>query len=251
MSKASTWPYPKWIAHRGAGKRAPENTLAAFKLGASFGYRMFECDVQVSADGVPFLLHDDTLDRTTTGHGLACAQTWAELRKLDAGSWHSPQYAGEPIPCLSEIAEFCRQHQRLLNIEIKPSPGEEERCGRLIAQAVEREWTGQGRDGSWPLLSSFKPEALQAARLTAGHLPRALLLEKMQRDSVGLAHALGCGAVILEQSQWEQAHVCAVTVQGMHCMTYTINDVGRAQHLSQMGITGLITDTLYHQEDGR
>ena len=61
------WPYPRWIAHRGAGKLAPENTLAAFRLGASHGYRMFECDVKLSADGIPFLLHDATLERTSNG----------------------------------------------------------------------------------------------------------------------------------------------------------------------------------------
>ena len=61
------WPYPRWIAHRGGGTLAPENTLAAFRLGASHGYRMFECDVKLSSDGVPFLLHDDTLERTAVG----------------------------------------------------------------------------------------------------------------------------------------------------------------------------------------
>ena len=65
------WPYPLWIAHRGAGKLAPENTLAAFRQGASFGYRAFECDVKLSADGQLFLLHDATLDRTTDGRGVA------------------------------------------------------------------------------------------------------------------------------------------------------------------------------------
>ena len=59
------WPYPRWVAHRGAGKLAPENTLAAFRLAAHHGYRMFECDVKLSADGVPFLMHDTTLQRTT------------------------------------------------------------------------------------------------------------------------------------------------------------------------------------------
>src|SRR5690606_33654791 len=67
--RMTTWPYPLWIAHRGAGKLAPENTLAAFRLGAAYGYRAFECDVKLSADGVPFLLHDATLERTTDGQG--------------------------------------------------------------------------------------------------------------------------------------------------------------------------------------
>ena len=83
------WPYPLWIAHRGAGRLAPENTLPAFELGARLGFAMFECDVQVSADGVPFLLHDLHLSRTTNGQGLAAAQTWDRLQCLDAGTWHS------------------------------------------------------------------------------------------------------------------------------------------------------------------
>jgi glycerophosphoryl diester phosphodiesterase len=73
------WPFPFWIAHRGAGQLAPENTLAAFRLGANRGYTAFECDVKLSADGVPFLLHDDTLERTTSGQGLAGNRGWSEL----------------------------------------------------------------------------------------------------------------------------------------------------------------------------
>ena len=85
------WPYPRWVAHRGAGKLAPENTLAAFRLGASHGYRAFECDVKLSADGVPFLLHDATLQRTTSGHGRAADLPWSELARLDAGSLAQPR----------------------------------------------------------------------------------------------------------------------------------------------------------------
>ena len=78
--------------------------LAAFRLGASHGYRMFECDVKLSADGVPFLLHDSTLERTTSGNGIAGEQTWDALSQLDAGSWHSRNFAGEPLPTLTNIA---------------------------------------------------------------------------------------------------------------------------------------------------
>ena len=94
----TSWPYPFWIAHRGAGKLAPENTLAAFRVGAEHGYRMFECDVKLSADSVPFLLHDATLDRTTSGHGVAGGLPWEALSQLDAGSWQSRSVAGEPVP---------------------------------------------------------------------------------------------------------------------------------------------------------
>ena len=73
MPALKPWPYPRWIAHRGAGKLAPENTLAAFRLGAQHGYRMFECDAKLSADGVPFLMHGATLEGTTNGRGIGGA----------------------------------------------------------------------------------------------------------------------------------------------------------------------------------
>ena len=117
------WPYPLWIAHRGAGKLAPENTLAAFRLGASFGFRAFECDVKLSGDDVPFLLHDAALERTTSGAGTAANKPWAELSRLDAGRWHGRMYAGEPPPTLDAITAFCRANGYALNIEIKPIAG--------------------------------------------------------------------------------------------------------------------------------
>ena len=128
------WPYPRWIAHRGAGRLAPENTLAAFRYGAALGYRMAECDVKLSADGVPFLLHDATLTRTTRGLSdlagpaaspVAGDHGWATLAQLDAGSWHSRAYAGEPLPTLANLARYLQANGLLLNIEIKPTPGTE------------------------------------------------------------------------------------------------------------------------------
>jgi glycerophosphoryl diester phosphodiesterase len=117
------WPYPRRIAHRGAGKLAPENTLAAFRVGAAHGYRAFECDVKLAADGVPFLLHDATLQRTTSGRGPAAALPWNALSRLDAGGWHSPSYAGEPPASLAAVAAFCLRNGFALNVEIKASPG--------------------------------------------------------------------------------------------------------------------------------
>ncbi|MGC1818128.1 MAG: glycerophosphodiester phosphodiesterase family protein, partial [Casimicrobiaceae bacterium] len=108
MRKLPAWPYPKLVAHRGAGKLAPENTLAALRVGHAHGYRMAEFDVKLSADGVAFLLHDGTLDRTTNGKGRADALTWRELAQLDAGSWHSPVYAGETLPTLAAVARWSR-----------------------------------------------------------------------------------------------------------------------------------------------
>ena len=173
----NSWPYPRWIAHRGAGKLAPENTLAAFRVGAGHGWRAFECDVKLSADGVPFLLHDDTLDRTTSGLGVAGRHSWFELSQLDAGGWHGPVFAGEPIPTLEAIARYVSANGFALNLEIKPTPGEELRTGQVVAREAAHSWANDAGPGSpLPLLSSFKPDSLQGARDTAEHLPRALLL---------------------------------------------------------------------------
>ena len=138
----AAWTFPRWIAHRGAGKLAPENTLAAFRVGAAHGYRAFECDVKLSADGVPFLLHDATLQRTTDRRGPAGALTWDALSRLDAGAWHSRAYAGEPIPGFAAIARYCLRNAFALDIEIKPSPGQERETGMVVAAAAAELWDG-------------------------------------------------------------------------------------------------------------
>ncbi|WP_019247880.1 glycerophosphodiester phosphodiesterase family protein, partial [Bordetella pertussis] len=100
------WPYSPYIAHRGGGRLAPENTLAAMRVGAAHGFTMFEFDVKLSRDNVEVLLHDDDVDRTSNGHGPAASKTYAELAQLDAGSWYAPQYAGEPVPTFSAVARY-------------------------------------------------------------------------------------------------------------------------------------------------
>ncbi len=85
---------------------------------------MIEFDAKLSKDGQIFLLHDDTLDRTSNGWGVAGELPWGDLLKVDAGSWYSGEFKGEPLPLLSEVADRCRQeHGMMANIEIKPTTG--------------------------------------------------------------------------------------------------------------------------------
>ena len=104
MQTLPPWPYPHLVAHRGAGTLAPENTLAAMRVGASFGYKMVEFDAKLSQDQVAILLHDTDLDRTTNGRGKAADHPYATLAKLDAGIWFSAAFRGEPIPTLEAVA---------------------------------------------------------------------------------------------------------------------------------------------------
>ena len=237
----SPWPYPFWIAHRGAGKLAPENTLAAFRLGAAQGYRGFECDVKLSADGVPFLMHDATLVRTTNGSGIAGERPWVELSRLDAGSWHGHLHAGEPLPTLEAVAAYCLANDHALNIEIKPTPGQESRTGEVVALAAERLWHGRETP---PLLSSFQPAALAAAQVAVPALPRALLLETPRDDWFDLAMSLGCVAVVANQNLVDAAFVARLHGAGLRALAYTVNKADAAQRLIDLGIDGLITDAV-------
>ena len=235
------WPYPRWVAHRGAGKLAPENTLAAFRVGASHGYRAFECDVKLSADGIPFLLHDDTLQRTTNGSGLAAQFTWSELSRFDAGTWHGRGYAGEPLPSLETISRYCLGNDFALNIEIKPTPGAEQETGRIVAERAAALWRGAARR---PLLSSFQPAALAAAMLAAPELPRALLLDALRPGWLQLSRALGCVAVVASYSLIDVDVLTQIRDAGMHALVYTVNDPAEAERLALLGIDAIITDAV-------
>ncbi|MBN9373645.1 MULTISPECIES: glycerophosphodiester phosphodiesterase [unclassified Hydrogenophaga] len=240
MSVATPWPYPRWIAHRGAGKLAPENTLAAFRLGAAHGYRMYECDAKLSADGVVFLLHDATLERTTNGHGVAGERPWSELSRLDAGGWHSRAFAGEPPCTLEALARHCQAQRHWLNIEIKPTPGLELATGRAVAAEARRLWTAQ--PGDPPLLTSFRPESLQGARETAPELPRGLLLDTPWDGWQRVARELGCVALVCNHALWDRALVDLARDQGWRALAYTVNDEWAAQRLIDLGLDGIITD---------
>jgi glycerophosphoryl diester phosphodiesterase len=245
------WPYPRWIAHRGAGKLAPENTLAAFRLGASFGYRMFECDVKLSADGVPFLMHDATLQRTTNAKAklashpgadvsaVAGDHSWSTLSQLDAGGWHSRSYAGEPLPALDNIAAFCIRNGYFLNIEIKPTPGTARQTGEAVARHAARLWKGQPVP---PLLTSFEPDALRAAMEIQPELPRGLLLDSMKAGWLETALTLGCVAAVCNYAAWDRSSVTQARSAGLRMLSYTVNDEWACEHLIALGTDGIITD---------
>jgi glycerophosphoryl diester phosphodiesterase len=244
---AEPWPYPRWIAHRGAGKLAPENTLPAFELGARFGYRMFECDVKLSFDDVPFLLHDATLERTTNAAHLlgsdasevAGNHAWAELTQFDAGSWHSEGFIGTKLPTLAQIAHFCQSHSALINLEIKATPGLEALTGEVVANHAAQLWAGATVP---PLLSSFDVPSLDAALLAQPTLPRALLLEELWPGWLDTALRLRCVGVVCDQVLWNATSVAQTKAAGLRCLSYTVNEASEADRLLALGIDGLITD---------
>lgn len=241
------WIYPTILAHRGGGKLAPENTISALRCGLQHGYRAVEFDVMLSRDGVPVVMHDPYLGRTVAGSGNVYDYDAAELVQLDAGSWFSAAYAGEPVPLFTQFVQFCKDNGIWMNIEIKPAPGFEERTGTVVAQLTRVLFgleIAQDQPAILPLLSSFSPVALAAAQRTAPDLARALLLDRIEGDWAAQAHALGAVAIHTNHRHLTEAQAGAIQAAGFGLFCYTVNDAARARQITAWGVDGYCTDRI-------
>ena len=238
---AVSWPYPALIAHRGGGRLAPENTLAGMRAARNHGFTFVEYDVKLSSDGVPFLLHDDLLERTTDGQGAARALTWDALQALDAGSWLDPSFAGERLTALATVAQYTQTERLLSNVELKPCPGREHETGTAVALAIRELWAGAA---VMPLVSSFSEEALAAAHVAAPELPRALLVDDVPPDWRDRMVRHDCVALNINERGLTQDLIAAVQDKGYRVTAYTVNDPARARQLFDWGIDALFTDEL-------
>ncbi len=164
---------PAVIGHRGACGHAPENTLASIREAAALGVRWVEFDTKLSRDGHVILFHDDKLKRTTGAPGAVADRDLAELQALDAGGWYSDAFKGEPVPTLRQAMAVLAGLGLGANVEIKASPGREDETGRMVAGLLRDAWPA---GLPVPLISSFDPVALAAARDVASDIPRALLV---------------------------------------------------------------------------
>jgi len=236
----SHWPYPAVVAHRGGGKLAPENTLAGIDTGARLGHTMIEFDVKLSRDGEIFLLHDDNLERTSNGWGVAGDLVWSDLLKVDAGSWFSSRFKGETLPLLSQVAERCREHGMMANIEIKPTTGTGPLTGKTVALAAQELWQGM----TPPLLSSFEIDALEAAQQAVPELPRGLLLDEWRNDWRELTERLGCVSLHLNHKLLDAQRTAEIKAAGLHILVYTVNQPQHAAELLSWGVDCICTDRI-------
>ena len=232
------WPYPKILAHRGGGTLAPENTLAALRCALAHGFHAVELDVMGLADGDLVLMHDPERGRTVAGSGSVAACTVAELAAVDAGSWFSAEFAGEPVPSFAAAAAFCVRHGLWMNAEIKPVPGAESATGALVGAACKALPPGS------VLLSSFSENALRAAQHAAPDVPRALLVEAVPPDWQVRLDALQAIALHARAERLTAAQAQAVKAAGFGLLAYTVNDPDCARHLFALGVDAVCTDRL-------
>ncbi|HEX4986276.1 MAG TPA: glycerophosphodiester phosphodiesterase [Burkholderiales bacterium] len=235
------WPFPRIIAHRGGGVLAPENTLAGIRLARNLGFTAVEFDVKLSADRVPVLMHDDTLERTTDGSGAVAAMSYEALARLDAGGWFANEFGGERVPGFAAASALCREAGVWANVEIKPNPGEERETGEAVARMARLLWAGSQPP---PLLSSFSPLSLEAAAVEAPDLPRALLVVEPPQNWLAQLERLQCVALHASHRHLDPALVKAVHASGRGVLAYTVNDSELALDLLGWEVDALVTDQL-------
>lgn len=227
------------IGHRGAAARAPENTLAGLRRAGALGCRWVEFDVRLTGDGELVLLHDERLERTTSGRGRARALPLAAIRRHDAGGWFAPAFAGERVPTLPEAIAVLAELGLGANVEIKAARGRGAATGAAAADLLSRRWPGELPA---PLISSFLPEALMAARDHAPAIARGLLVGAVPRDWRSRADRLGCATINADHRRLRPAIVAEIRNSGYSVLAYTVNDAARTRALFAWGVASVFSD---------
>ena len=235
------WPHPRIIGHRGGGTLAPENTLAGIRKAAELGLGGVEFDVMLSADKIPVLIHDETLERTTDGRGSIAATTYAELVGLDAGAWFGPAYRGERIPTLEQAAKTCIELGLWANVEIKPAGGFERETASVVTRFIAEWWAGAPHK---PLLSSFRGACLEVAQASAPAFERGYLTDRIEQGWRESAQRLGCVSVHCNSKHLTEAQADDVKRSGYWLLCYTVNDTDIARRLLSWGVDAIFTDRL-------
>jgi glycerophosphoryl diester phosphodiesterase len=229
-------------AHRGASANAPENTLAAFRAAEKAGADGIELDIHLSRDGVPVVIHDDTLDRTTNGRGPVADKRWSEIRRLDAGKWFSANFAGEHPPSLEEVLTLVSDRLRL-NLEIK-----DPRAGTAVLHLL----------AEFPrarvLVSSFDYGLLENLRREAPNLPLAFLIDSpFWRRAFSRAVACGAEALNPRHDRLSRTLLAACRERGLAVYPWTVDEPGLLLRMRRVEVDGVFTNDpeLVAQEVGK
>jgi glycerophosphoryl diester phosphodiesterase len=230
---------PPVMGHRGAAAHAPENTLASIRRAAEAGATWVEFDVMLTADGVPVLFHDDSLDRVTGQAGLMAETRAARVAKLDAGAWFAPEFRGEGVPSLRAALALMLELGVHPNMEFKPTPGRDVETA-LAALAVAGEvWPAERAP---PLVSSFSRMSLAAAMAVRPDWPRALLAFTIPADWQTALKALNCQAFHVYHKVLDWELVPLIHDAGCQVAAFTVNDKRPAKALYEAGVDCVISD---------
>lgn len=233
------------IGHRGASGYAPEHTFASWDLALEMGVDYIEQDLQMTSDGVLVVMHDNTLDRTTSGAGEVIRHTFAEVQQLDAGSWFDPRFADARVSSLRQVFE---RYGRDVNYYIETknpeeAPGMEEKLLELIDEFEFREGATERRQ---ILIQSFSTDSLRKIQRMEAKLPLIQLIpkeytsEQIQRLMPEVSRfAVGIGPA---RTSVDRALVDAAHALGVDVHPYTVNEIPEMQRLVGIGVDGMFSD---------
>lgn len=227
----------KLFAHRGASAYAPQNTIPSFKKALEMGVQGIELDVQLTADGVPVVIHDYYLEGTTDGKGFVHRQNWKELQKLDAGSWFSKDFTGTGIPALEEVLALVPKDVTL-NVEIKSISSVSEPTAEIIGKILMQE---KDRD---LLISSFSHPVLQEMQSMDSSFKLGLLTGSDLINIPGYLDLVGLKpfSVHPEASCLRPDEIKAIQKRGWKCYSYTVNTKEQATMADALRIDGIFSD---------
>jgi glycerophosphoryl diester phosphodiesterase len=217
--------YPRIIAHRCGGDLAMENSLAGLLAAKQAGYRAVEFDVMLTADGVPILMHDETLDRTTRCRGFVAAKTFEQIRACD------PR-----VPTLGEAIGMCERLGLWANVELKPAAGHEVETGTVVGRWLARNWHGNG------VVSSFSEKSALAARHELPQAAFALLCDVLPDDWQQRMQRLGAVAVHLDARRVDEAAARQLDAAGIAWAAWTVDETALAERLFALGAAAIFTD---------
>jgi glycerophosphoryl diester phosphodiesterase len=212
------------IGHRGARALEPENTLRALRKGISCGADRVEIDVRLSSDGVPVVIHDDSVDRTTSGTGAVSSLTLLELQALDAGR-------GERIPTLAEVCEFAKEAAARLVVEIKEVGSEAVVCSVLKAHRIEG-----------LMIVSFHEESIRAARELLPGTITGHIFSRATPDPAGTARLSGASMILPKYTLLSERMVRNAHRQGILVVPWTLNGPEAWERALSLGVDGFATD---------
>jgi glycerophosphoryl diester phosphodiesterase len=230
------------IAHRGHCVGAPEQTLAAYSLAIDLGASMLEADLRFSRDGVPVMMHDADIRRTTNGKGLVAELAWADLRELDAGSWFAPRFNSERIPRLDDLFDLAMQRGIALCIEAKGKGADNHQAALHAAREIAR----RGRL-ELDVVASFEHAALAAAvdavpglRTAPDRLPEHG--PSVATDLIAQAHAANAPIIQHHFADLDAAVVEEVQRAGIEVWAWPPANREEAQFAYDSGAIGLMGD---------
>lgn len=237
---------PIRFAHRAGGARAPENTLAACEESIRIGVDALEFDVRATADGVPVLMHDETVDRTTDGHGPVAALTLDHLKRLDAGTWFSPRFRGERVATLEETLDLARGRCGV-NIELKIGEGrgpcpvpfprhlDPETLVRRVIETMARV-----RFDRPIIISSFEPTLLALVRSARSGIHLGLIAKWTTRGLSAAHRRAGLQSVHLHTRLVSPRRLRAARGLGLSIFVWPVKEADLMQRMIALGVDGIM-----------